>query len=176
MSDHDHPQPSGHGAPGEWVLLSYRLPREPSTPRITVWRKLKRLGVAQISDGLVALPADARTREQLEWLAEEITDFDGTATLWIAHPAAIAEERRLAQTMADARATEYEGVRAQAEEARQLPDDERQRSLRKLRAELRRIQRRDYFPPAQRRAAEDAVEALHPANTPSADSDSDSDS
>jgi hypothetical protein len=48
--------------PGQWVLLSYRLPREPSTPRITIWRKLKRLGVAQISDGLVALPADARTR------------------------------------------------------------------------------------------------------------------
>ena len=42
---------------GLWVLLCYRLPREPSTPRITVWRKLKRLGVAQLSDGLVTLPA-----------------------------------------------------------------------------------------------------------------------
>jgi hypothetical protein len=31
-----------------WVMLAYRLPREPSTPRITVWRKLKRLGVAQL--------------------------------------------------------------------------------------------------------------------------------
>ena len=27
----------------EWVLLSYRIPREPSTPRITVWRKLERV-------------------------------------------------------------------------------------------------------------------------------------
>ncbi|NGO12678.1 chromate resistance protein [Streptomyces sp. HC44] len=147
------------------MLLSYRLPREPSTPRITVWRKLKRLGVAQISDGLIALPADARTREQLEWIAEEITDFGGTATLWIAHPAAVAEERRLAQTMANARAAEYEQVRTQVEEARHQPDDERQRALRRLRAELRRIQRRDYFPPPQRRTAETAVEALHPAGT-----------
>jgi hypothetical protein len=32
------------GGPGRWVLLSYRLPREPSTPRIGVWRKLERLG------------------------------------------------------------------------------------------------------------------------------------
>jgi hypothetical protein len=32
--------------PGMWVLLSYRMPREPSTPRITIWRKLKRLGIA----------------------------------------------------------------------------------------------------------------------------------
>ena len=42
--------------PGNWVLLSYRMPREPSTPRITIWRKLKRLGVAQLGDGLIALP------------------------------------------------------------------------------------------------------------------------
>ena len=39
------------------VLLAYRLPREPSGPRVTVWRKLRRLGVAQVLDGLVALPA-----------------------------------------------------------------------------------------------------------------------
>ena len=47
------------GQMGTWVLLGYRLPREPSTPRITVWRKLKRLGVVQLSDGMVALPTHA---------------------------------------------------------------------------------------------------------------------
>src|SRR4051794_9204915 len=26
-----------------WVLLAYRLPREPSTPRIALWRKLRAL-------------------------------------------------------------------------------------------------------------------------------------
>ena len=67
----------------EWVLLAYRLPREPSTPRIAVWRKLRRLGVAQVLDGLVALPADARTQEQLEWVADEIVDAGGEATLWV---------------------------------------------------------------------------------------------
>jgi DNA-binding transcriptional regulator PaaX len=50
--------------PESWVLLCYRLPREPSAPRITVWRHLKRLGVGQLADGLVTTPADARTREQ----------------------------------------------------------------------------------------------------------------
>ena len=60
------------GSLGRWVLLAYRLPREPSNPRVGVWRKLERLGVARLGDGLVALPADARTREQVDWLAEEI--------------------------------------------------------------------------------------------------------
>src|SRR4051812_22997751 len=100
-------------APGRWVLLSYRVPREPSTPRITIWRKLKRLGVAQISDGLIALPADARTREQLEWIAEEVIDAGGTASIWLAEPGAAATEQDLAAAMAAARAEEYVKITAE---------------------------------------------------------------
>src|SRR5262245_25562104 len=88
---------------GRWVLLCYRLPREPSTPRITVWRKLKRLGVAQLADGLVALPADARTREQLEWIADEITEAGGEASIWLARPATMEQQRQVAARMAEAR-------------------------------------------------------------------------
>src|SRR6266540_7251305 len=90
----------------EWVLLAYRLPREPSTPRSTVWRKLKRLGVAQLGDGLVALPADARTREALEWIAEEIVDNHGEAMLWLARPADAAGRAAIRQRMAAAIAAE----------------------------------------------------------------------
>ena len=86
----------------DWVLLAYRMPREPSTPRITVWRKLRRLGVVQLVDGLVALPADSRTKEQLEWLAEEVLDADGEATVWMGRPGSLADERRLASKMAAA--------------------------------------------------------------------------
>ncbi|MGW6928428.1 Chromate resistance protein ChrB [Lentzea sp. NPDC054927] len=156
---------SQSGTPGQWVLLSYRIPREPSTPRITVWRKLKRLGVAQLGDGLVALPADARTREHLEWIAEEVLEADGSAMVWLAQPASLDQERQLAQTMADARAAEYANVLADAEQAAASTEPERLRVMRRLRAELRRIHRRDYFPPPQRLAAERAVTGLHPDNT-----------
>ena len=81
------------------MLLSYRLPREPSGPRIAVWRKLERLGVARLGDGLVALPADARTREQFDWLAEEIGEAGGSAALWLAEPGTAAQEQQIAADM-----------------------------------------------------------------------------
>jgi hypothetical protein len=151
--------PAGSARLGSWVLLAYRLPREPSNPRVAVWRKLERLGVARLGDGLVALPADARTREQLDWLAEEIHEGGGVATVWLATPASAAQERAIAEAMRAARAAEYQAVIAQARAAAAGDAAERTRVLR-LRGELRRIARRDYFPPPERDAARAAVDAL----------------
>jgi hypothetical protein len=146
--------------PREWVLLSYRMPREPSTPRIAVWRKLRRLGVAQISDGLVALPADARTREQLEWVAEDVADGGGSASIWLARPATRAQEDQLAEAMAAARAAEYRAVIAAAAKAADGDPAARASVVRRLRGELRAIQRRDYFPPAEHDQAQAALREL----------------
>ena len=129
----------------EWVLLAYRMPREPSTPRISVWRKLARLGVAKVVDGLVALPADARSRERLEWIAEEVAEAGGEAMLWTGRLTSAAQERVLAQKMADAIAAEYRELAAAAKEALARGPVKDQTAAR-LRRELRRISQRDYFP------------------------------
>src|SRR5438874_12088737 len=90
----------------EWVLLAYRLPREPSTPRSALWRKLRRLGAAQVLDGLAALPLDARNREQLGWLAEEVVEAGGEAAVWVGELGSAAQGPELATRMADAVARE----------------------------------------------------------------------
>ena len=146
--------------PGEWVLLAYRVPREPSTPRIAIWRKLRQYGVAQLGDGLVGLPADARTREQLEWVADEVTAAGGTASVWLARPTTLAAERSLAAQMTAARVAEYTAVAADASAAGGLSGADRTARVRRLRAELRRITRRDFFPPPDRDVAQAAVNAL----------------
>ena len=138
-------------------MLSYRLPRDPSGPRTTLWRRLRRLGAAQLSDGLVALPADARTREQLEWLAEDVVAAHGTAGVWLARPTSAAQERQLAAGLADARAAEYREVAAACAAA---PDEDAARTLRRLRAEWRAISRRDFFPPPEREHAATALREL----------------
>jgi uncharacterized protein YdbL (DUF1318 family) len=151
---------TGAVPPGRWVLLSYRIPREPSTRRIGIWRKLDRLGVARLGDGLVALPADARTREQVEWIAEEIGEAGGTATVWLAAPTSPGQEQEIAAGMRAARAAEYRAVIAEAGVAAGADAVERARVVRRLRNELRRITRRDFFPPPERDAARVAVQAL----------------
>jgi hypothetical protein len=142
----------------EWVLLAYRLPREPSAPRVAVWRKLRRLGAVQLLDGLVALPADARTREQLEWLADEVLEANGEAWVWLGRLSSAAQERMIAERMASLVIADYEAVIAQASAAEGEVDAVRRRVAARLRRELQRIGRRDFFSPVERERARVAVE------------------
>lgn len=144
----------------DWVLLAYRLPRQPSTPRSSAWRKLRRLGAAQLLDGLVALPLDSRSREQLEWLAEEIGEAGGEAMIWIGRLATAAQERELVAQMAAAVASEYRALLEEVDVVRAQAPGPRRRSVKRLRRELRLIRGRDYFPPAEAERARRAVEEL----------------
>jgi hypothetical protein len=143
-----------------WVLLAYRLPREPSTPRSALWRNLRRIGAVQVLDGLAALPLDARNREQLEWLADEVVEAGGESTIWIGELGSAAQERELAARMADAVAVDYRALIEQAAAAREQPAGQRQRTLKRLRRELRRIRARDFFPPPEREHAQRALDEL----------------
>ena len=142
-----------------WVMLAYRLPREPSTPRIALWRRLRQLGAAQIGDGLVTLPLTDETRERLEWLAEQVREAGGDAGVWIAQPTTAKQERELKQRLRTAVAADYRAVLEAAEAARKEGVVTR-RTVERLRRAVRAIRARDYFPPPERARAERAVEAL----------------
>jgi hypothetical protein len=139
-----------------WVLLAYRLPREPSGPRVTVWRKLRRLGAVQVVDGLVALPANAETVEALGWLADEVIEAGGEAWTWTA-TGSKRQDRALRQRLRDAVVEEYAGVFAEATEAAGAPQ---RRTVERLRRMLRDIERRDFVAPKERDDARRAVARL----------------
>lgn len=141
----------------EWVLLSYRLPREPSTPRIALWRKLRRLGVAQVLDGLVALPATDQNREQFDWLADEVVAKGGDAGVWVARAGSRAQERALRDRMTADVEAEYDAL---AEEAAAVVSAEDPRAADRFRRELQRIRRRDHFGASGYQRAVAAVRAL----------------
>ena len=114
-------------------MLAYRMPRDPSNPRVALWRKLRRLGAIQLVDGLVALPAAAHTIEQFDWLAEEVTEAGGEATTWIARATSAGQERMVARRMADAAAQEYRAVATEASAALEATPAASKRVLARLR-------------------------------------------
>jgi hypothetical protein len=69
-------------APRHWLLLLYTVPREPTANRVSVWRKLKRLGAILLHDAVWVLPPSPRTLEELRWLVAEIRERGGDAMLW----------------------------------------------------------------------------------------------
>jgi hypothetical protein len=143
-----------------WVLLAYRLPREPSTPRIALWRRLRRLGAVQLLDGLAALPLTDQTREQLEWLADAVIEADGDASIWLAELASTSQQRELEARVNDAVSADYLRVAEAASTARGQSPAGQRRTLARLRRALRGIRARDYFDAGERAGAEEAVEDL----------------
>jgi DNA-binding transcriptional regulator PaaX len=151
----------------QWLILIYRLPREPSRPRVAAWRKLKALGALYLQDGVVALPDDAVTREQLEWLQLQIREANGEATLWQAQPNTSGEENELVKTFFSAREEAYRTLIAGAERiqrkaelggSKALPEE-----LSKLEREFRMERRRDYFRSPLRKEAASALRAARQA-------------
>jgi hypothetical protein len=142
----------------EWALLAYRLPREPSTPRITLWRKLRRMGAVQVVDGLVALPASSRTREQLDWLADEVVEAGGEAWTWVARSGMRDQDLALEAQLSAAAAEEY---RALLDEVEALVEETvTRRTVARLRRALHRIEARDHASPPEREQARLSVERL----------------
>jgi hypothetical protein len=143
----------------EWAFLLHRLPREPSGPRIALWRALRRLGAVLVADGVVALPRTPRTVEHLEWLAAGIAEQGGAASVWLSRPTARAAGDDLAAQSRRAAEEEYDRV-IRAAHAAAASGPEARRALRRLRGELRRIAARDFFAAPNGPLARAAVESL----------------
>ena len=156
-------------AQGSWILLSSRLPREPTRLRLAVWRRLKRIGAVLLHDTVWILPADAKTREAFEWLAEEIEEQGGTALTWEAQSLSADQDRRVVQQFRSEADERYEELAASARAIRRAAIGRRRRvrsgqlaqairQLRGLDRALRLERRRDYFRAPGRVAAEAVLE------------------
>ena len=151
-----------------WLILVYQLPREPSRHRVAVWRKLKTLGALYLQDGAAALPEDAVTREQLEWLQLRIREAGGEATLWQALPNTLAEGKSLVEEFRASREEAYRGLIEAAERLHRKAALGSGKALLleelgKLEREFRAERRRDYFRSPLRNETAGALRAVRRA-------------
>jgi hypothetical protein len=108
----------------------------------------------------VGLPLDGRNKEQLEWVADQVMEAGGQASIWIGHLASRSDELTAITAMSQAVAEEYRAVIAEASGAREGGPAVRRRILARLRRELHRVRYRDYFPPPEADEARRALEEL----------------
>jgi hypothetical protein len=152
------------GSAVRWLVLAWRLPSGPSTPRVSNWRALRRLGAAVLTPGAAILPFTDDLQEQLDWLAQEIEDQDGDAWVLPVTELSEVEERKVREQMRADRRAEYEELRADAVDflrrAQDHPPPEAygarlrtEKELLALQRRFRKVRARDYFGAAGRREA-----------------------
>lgn len=64
----------------QWLLLAYKVPSEPSSNRIAIWRELKRLGAYYPQQAVCILPGRADIRDQVAAIRDRIVAMGGSDT------------------------------------------------------------------------------------------------
>jgi predicted secreted protein len=140
-----------------WVVLTWRLPSQSSTPRVTTWRTLRRLGAVLLTPGAAIVPFTEDLLEQCDWLAQRIAESGGEAwVLPVTHLSA-REEAVVRERQRAAREREYESLREQAHDAR---PHARRRMVDALERGYRDVLSRDHFRATGRAGARRAIERV----------------
>jgi hypothetical protein len=64
-----------------WVLFMPTIPAKPASVRVRIWRRLQALGAVNLRGAVYVLPNRDECVELFEWLARELTQLGGQASL-----------------------------------------------------------------------------------------------
>lgn len=93
-----------------WLLLLYGLPTRRSAPRVSLWRRLKKFGALQLKTSAYILPDRQVHFERFQWLAQQVRDAGGEATLIRVSDIEGMAEGEIQRLFNDARARDYRGL------------------------------------------------------------------
>ncbi|HVO41883.1 MAG TPA: chromate resistance protein ChrB domain-containing protein [Aggregatilineales bacterium] len=133
-----------------WIVFTYSLTgKSSSSPRVALWRRLKRQGAVSLAGGAQLLPEREDCLEAFEWLAQEIRQAGGEAVVMHVQQFAGLADSALIQLFQSARRADYEELETEAERLEQeLGTGEPAstlESLERLRRRHGEIARVDYF-------------------------------
>ena len=103
-----------------WLLLIHQIPPKPNYLRVKVWRRLQRLGAAAVKNSVYVLPRSEQAQEDLQWVAREIVEGGGDASICEARFVDGLSDEQVVAMFHAARDVDYAQV---AEAARRLLKD-----------------------------------------------------
>ena len=137
----------------EWIAISYSLPSKSSSPRVSIWRQLKRAGAVSLAGGVHLLPAREPCVEAFGWLAQQVRQAGGKAVVMhVGRFEGLTDQEAIA-LFRQARQLEYAEIHERADriEAEILEQDdakartELKDELDRLQKQLADVARIDYF-------------------------------
>jgi hypothetical protein len=96
-------QPSGGG----WLVLIYRVPTEPSSSRVAIWRDLKRTGAHYLQQCVCVVPRRPELRDAVDVVREKIVRLGGSSNLFEVPALPADEEAALIEGFRDLVAKQY---------------------------------------------------------------------
>jgi hypothetical protein len=137
-----------------WIVFSYSLPSQSSSsPRVTLWRRLRRSGAISPAGGIYVLPAQDMCVEAFQWLAQEIKQLNGQALTMYVQQFEGLTNQQLIDLFREARREDYVEIKTQVTNLEQAVAAEKnvekfvdfQDTLTKLQRQYSDIRRIDYF-------------------------------
>src|ERR1700694_1510696 len=93
-----------------WLQLTYKVPSEPSQKRVWVWRRLQNLGAFALQNSVYLLPYSEEVEKHFRQLTHDIREMGGEASIFSVTALDSTDERRILQTLVEARTNEYNTV------------------------------------------------------------------
>jgi hypothetical protein len=159
MATRRHSRSVKRGEPLSWRVLIYRVPTEPASKRVAVWRDLKRLGALYLQQCACIFPAIPALNREVDDIAAKIPALGGETFLLEVPRLQPDDEARIIQSFRVQRTNEYAEIIEECEtkfvkeiefehfrqnytfeEAEEIEQD-----LEKIRRWFERVLERDWF-------------------------------
>ena len=79
----------------DWLLLAYSLPKEPSRYRVSVWRRLRKLGAIYLIEGFWVLPNQPNLAAEVQTVLADVRAAGGVASAFTSQSLDAEQEGRL---------------------------------------------------------------------------------